>query len=215
MKRQVFAVATLITLGFGAVAVRAAPPNQPGNVAPASGSTSEAMSATKDKMAHGIGVISAEMTSTTKGFVAAAAMSDMYEIAAAQIAMEKSHDSKVKQFAGTMIKAHSKTTAELTDILTEEKLNVTPPATMDTRRQTLINDLHGVKDADFDERYISQQVDAHEEALILMRGYHNSGDNKTLKAFAGKVENAVKMHLAMATRLTKSLDRQEAKAAKH
>jgi putative membrane protein len=167
------------------------------------------MAATKDKMGHAVGVISAEMTTTTNGFVTAAATSDMYELAAAKIVIDRTHNSAVKRFARTMLSAHTKTTDELTSILATEKLSVTPPSVLDVRRQTMINNLHGMKDADFDERYISQQVDAHEEALILMRGYHNSGDNKALKAFAGSVENAVKMHLGMAERLNKSLAREE------
>ena len=39
-----------------------------------------------------------------------------------------------------------------------------------------------------------------------MRGYHNSGDNKSLKKFSGTVENAVKMHLSMVKRLDKKAE---------
>ena len=94
-------------------------------------------------------------------------------------------------------------------------MGVSPPATLDTRRQVMIDNLRGAKDADFDERYIDQQVDAHEEALIVMRGYHKSGDNEPLKKFAGNVENAVKMHLSMAKRMDKKSDAMEEKYEKH
>ena len=40
-----------------------------------------------------------------------------------------------------------------------------------------------------------------------MRGYHNSGDNKSLKKFAGTVENAVKMHLSKAKCLDKKAEK--------
>ena len=79
----------------------------------------------------------------------------------------------------------------------------------------MIDDLRGAKEADFDERYADQQVDAHEEALIVMRGYHKSGDNESLKKFAGNVENAVKMHLSMAKRLDKKSEAMEEKNEKH
>lgn len=214
MKKHIFLTATALAL-FNVTALHAAPPEKPGHVDPIAGTKSEAISATKDKLGHAVGIVSAEMTTTTAGFVSAAASSDMYEVEAAKIALMRSHDTMVKKFAKNMISAHTKTTAELKEIVADEKLTVTPPSTLDTRRQTMIDDLRGAKDADFDERYIDQQVDAHEEALIVMRGYHNSGDNESLKKFAGNVENAVKMHLSMAKRMDKRSEAMEAKNEKH
>lgn len=209
MKKRISILATFLLLPLGTGVAFAAPPDRPGNVAPGPGSKSENVTAAKDKLGHAVGVISAEMTTTTNGFVVAAAQSDMYEIQAARIAISRTHSAAVSRFANTMLKAHTKTIDDLKTILTSENVNVALPTVLDVRRQTLVNDLRGLKDADFDENYISQQVDAHEEALILMRGYHNSGDNKVLKGFAGTVENAVKMHLGMAQRLNKTLEARE------
>jgi putative membrane protein len=209
MKSQILSWAAALTLSC---AFAAQAQDRPGNVAPQPGSRSEAMSATKDKMGHMAGMVSAEVTGTTKGFVAATAASDMYELAAADIALDRSHNRDVKSLARAMKAAHSKTTAELKDIVASENIDATLPTELDMRRQSLINDLRGVKEVDFDKRYVSQQIDAHNEALILMRGYHDSGDNKALKKFAGNVENAVKMHLGMATRLQKTLEAQEQRA---
>jgi putative membrane protein len=214
LKKLVLLAATALAL-VNVTAVNAAPPEKPGHVDPMPGTKSDAMSATKDKMGHAVGIVSAEMTTTTKGFVAAAATTDMYEVEAAKIASMRSHDEMVKKFAKNMISAHTKTTDELKEIVADQKLDLTPPASLDTRRQSMIDDLRGVKAADFDERYIAQQVDAHEEALILMRGYHNSGDNASLKKFAGNVENAVKMHLSMVKRLDKKDEAMEEKNEKH
>lgn len=209
MRTQLLLGAAVLALSFGLTAANAADK-------PAPGTKSEAMSATKDKLNHAVGVVSAEMTTTTNGFVTAAAMSDMYEVQAAKIAETRSHDAKVEKFAKTMETAHTKTTEELKSLLSSEKINVTLPVSLDTRHQSLINDLQGAADADFNERYMAQQVDAHNEALILVRGYHKSGDNKALKKFAGNVENAVKMHLSMATRVSKNVEKKEdAAAAKH
>jgi putative membrane protein len=215
LKKLAFITAAAFVTTFGVAATRAAPPDKPGHIDPMPGTKSEGMSATKDKLGHAVGIVSAEMTTTTKGFVTAAATTDMYEVEAAKIASMRSHDAMVKKFAKNMISAHTKTTAELKGILVDEKLAVVPPSTLDTRRQTMIDNLRGAKDADFDERYIDQQVDAHEEALILMRGYHNSGDNASLKKFAGNVENAVKLHLSMAKRMDKKAEAMEEKNDKH
>jgi putative membrane protein len=75
---------------------------------------------------------------------------------------------------------------------------VAPPAHLDDRRQGMIDELRGAKAADFDGRYMSQQIDAHKEALILMQGYAKNGDAAAVKEFAAKTAPIVQSHLNMA-----------------
>lgn len=179
----------------------AAPADQPGHQSPAPGSNSEAMSAVKDSTAGMVGQVSAEMTSTTKGFVTAAAISDMYEVTAGKIAVQRASSPDVKAFAQKMIEAHTGTTAKLKSILASNNVNVTPPAHVDNRRQGMLDDLRGAKAADFDHRYITQQIAAHEEADTLFHGYAKDGDNPAIKTFAATTDKDIKMHLAMAKKL--------------
>jgi putative membrane protein len=176
----------------------AAPPDKPGHTSPAPGTTSETASAMEDSAAGMVGKVSAEMTSTTQGFVTAAATSDMYEVEAGKIAAERSANSAVKDFANHMVEAHTQTTDKLKSILASNNIKATPPAHLDTRRQSMIDNLKGAKAADFDHRYMTQQVAAHEEARILMRGYAKDGDNASVKQFASETLKAVNEHLAMA-----------------
>ncbi len=74
---------------------------------------------------------------------------------------------------------------------------------MTTATRGLIDELRGAKDADFDGRYIAQQIDAHKEALILMNGYAKDGDVAAIKKFAAKTAPAVQSHLNMAEHLAK------------
>ena len=179
----------------------AAAPDQPGHTSPAPGTTNDAASTVKDTAGHVVGDVSAEMTTTLKGFVDAAAISDMYEVEAGQIAEMRARNAKVKAFARKMVKAHTETTKKLKSILASLNGNVTPvtpPAHLDDRRQGMIDELRGARAADFDNRYLSQQVDAHKEALILMKGYAKDGDVAPVKAFAAETAPVVQMHLAMA-----------------
>jgi putative membrane protein len=182
----------------------AAPADQPGHESPKPGTNSETMSAVKDSTAGVVGRVSAQMTSSTKGFVNAAAISDMYEVEAGKIAAQRAQSPAVKDFANQMIQAHTETTEKLKRILASNNINVTPPAHVDNRRQGLLDDLRGAKAEDFDHRYISQQVAAHKEANILMRGYAKDGDNAAIKDFAATTDQAVKKHLSMAEKLDKS-----------
>jgi putative membrane protein len=164
---------------------------------PAPGSKSETVSATKDAVAGAVGTVSAELTSSTKGFVNGAADGDMYEVQAGQLGSMRAQMPELKKFAKEMVDAHTQTTSELKSVLAKAAPGVMPPTELDSRHQEMLNDLKGAKDEDFDGRYIAQQIDAHNEALILMRGYSNRGDNADLKSFALETMPKVQMHLDM------------------
>jgi putative membrane protein len=162
---------------------------------PAPGSTNSTVAATKDSLAGAVGTLSAELTTSTKGLVEGAASGDIYEIEASKIALTRSMSDDVKKFAQQMINDHTQTTNLLRAALEHAKLNVEPPKMLDSRHQQMIDDLKGVKDEDFDARYISQQESAHNEALILIRGYAKDGDTMDLKMFAQATQPRIEMHL--------------------
>jgi putative membrane protein len=202
MKHTFVSATSALILVAGAAL--AAPADQPGHQSPKPGSNSETMSAVKDTTAGMVGTVSAEMTSTTKGFVTAAATSDMYEVTAGKIALQRAQSPDVKAFAQKMVDAHTMTTQKLKSILASNNINVTPPAHVDDRRQGMLDDLRGAKAADFDHRYITQQIAAHKEADILFRGYAKNGDNAAIKDFAATTDKDIKMHLSMAQQLDAS-----------
>src|SRR3954462_1189687 len=102
MKYQLLAPALALIF---ASAAWAADVDKPGHQSPAPGTRNDTMSAVKDTAGGVIGVISAEMTSTTKGFVTAAATSDMYEVEAGKIAQMRGQSAGVKDFGAQMVKA--------------------------------------------------------------------------------------------------------------
>jgi putative membrane protein len=203
MKRVFATAAAAAVAAILCGSVWAAPADKPGHESPKPGANSEAMSATEDSVGGAVGTVSAEMTSTTKGFVTAAATSDMYEVTAGKIALERSQSPDVKAFARQMVDAHTKTTETLKGILSATKIGVSPPAHVDSRHEGMLDNLRGASAADFDHRYAAQQVAAHKEADILMRGYAKSGDNPKIRSFAADTDTHVKMHLAMAQDLAK------------
>ncbi len=167
------------------------------NTPTADSGNNNTVSAVKDATTGAVAKVDAEITSSTQGFVQAAAMSDMYEVMAGKVALTRSHSDDVKKFAQQMIDAHTMSTAGLMMAISQSNANVTVPTELDSSHQSLLNDLTGAKDEDFDARYISQQTDAHSAALTLMTGYAKDGDNPTIKAFAQMTEPVVQMHLDM------------------
>ena len=71
----------------------------------------------------------------------------------------------------------------------------TPPAELDQRRKGLLDNLAAASTDDFDHVYLEQQDAAHGEALRLMNGYAEHGDDAALKAAAVKAIPKVQAHL--------------------
>jgi putative membrane protein len=183
----------------------AAPADKPGHQNPAPGTANETLSAVKDTTYGLVGQVSAEMTTTTKGFITMAATSDLYEVTAGQIALQRSSSPQVKEFARKMVDAHTATMARLKSLIAANDITVTPPEHVDTLHQGLLDSLRAAKAEDFDHRYISQQIAAHKAADVLFHGYAKDGDLGALKKFALATDPDIQMHLAMAEKLDMSM----------
>lgn len=136
-------------------------------------------------------------------FVAKAAASDLYEIAAAKLAAKRSTNAEVKKFAAAMEKAHAKTTEDLKAAIAASGVALTPPAMLPEDLQGKLDDLTKADDKDFDKAYADDQVDAHQAALNLLQRYAQDGDTPAIKAFAAATAPAVQEHLNMAEGLKK------------
>lgn len=140
---------------------------------------------------------------TTADFVKEAAISDMTEIAAAKIALEKGNRDD-KKFAEQMVTDHAKTSSELKAMVTGGEVTAEIPTALDSSSQKKIERLKDAKPDDFASEYGRMQVSAHKEAVSLFQRYSRSGDNPALKAWALKTLPHLQHHLDMAKALDKS-----------
>ena len=153
------------------------------------------VNAAQDATSAAVGATSAATLGShdTGAFVSNAAQSDMYEIKAGQLASTRGQSAGVKDFGKMMVTQHSAMTNEMKPLITAA--GQTPPAGLDERRQGLLDNLTSASNADFDKVYLDQQEAAHSEALTLMQGYADNGDDAGLKAGAAKAVPKVQMHL--------------------
>jgi putative membrane protein len=140
-------------------------------------------------------------TPTGQAFTDKAAKSDAFEIAAAKLALTNSSSAKVKSFAHEMIKDHTASTVKIKAAGKKAMPAITPDPTLTGDQNDKLADLGKLKGADFDSKYASGQVDAHQDALSLMKDYAKNGDVAPLKAAAGEIEPIVQNHLDMAKAL--------------
>jgi putative membrane protein len=141
----------------------------------------------------------AEAKSSAIAYVAAAGMSDLYEINSSQIAPQKSQTPAVHTFATMLIKHHQKTTAATMAAAKKAGPTPTQPA-LDAGATASINELQTVSAADFDRLYLGQQVPAYQAALDLHQSYAAGGGQAPLRASATAAVPFVK-HLNAAMKI--------------
>jgi putative membrane protein len=139
----------------------------------------------------------------TQDFVTLAAQSDMLEIQSSKLALQKSDSDKTKTFAQKMIDDHTKTSAELKELVSSGKVKASAPSALDKTHQAKLDKLTKLQGKDFTKQYDDMQVSAHKDAVSLFERYGKDGDNPDLKAFAGKTLPHLQEHLKMAQDLQK------------
>jgi putative membrane protein len=161
-------------------------------VAAAGNATSDVVEATKEAITP---------TPSGQEFADRAAKSDAFEIAAAKLAQTNGESEDVKTFAKDMTKAHTDSTAKIKAAAKEAVPAIMSQAALTSDQSDALADLGKLKGADFDRKYMSGQVEAHENALVLMEDYSKNGDVASLKAAATEIAPVVKRHLDMARAL--------------
>ena len=141
---------------------------------------------------------------TGQQFADKAAKSDAFEIAAAKLAADNAASDKVKSFAREMIKAHTASTAKIKAAAGKATPAITPDPTLTSDQNDELAALGKLNGADFDKKYAAGQVDAHKNALSLMRRYAKDGDVAPLRAAVGEIVPIVQKHLDMAKALEPS-----------
>ena len=154
---------------------------------------------------NAIGNVAQDLKPTPTGqeFADTAAKSDAFGIGAAQLAATYAHSPQVKAFAKMMIDAHTASTTKVKKAAGAAQPTITPDATLTKDQNDDLAELRALTGAKFDEEYIDGQVDAHEDALSLMRKYAADGTVASLKTVAGEIAPEIEKHLAEAKALDK------------
>ena len=146
----------------------------------------------------GIAVDEADAKFTTQ-----AAVGGMAEVELGKMALEKSSNAKVKEFATMMVKDHGMANTELMAIAKQK--NITLPSTVDEEHKQKMDDLSKKTGADFDKAYVDAMVNGHKSTLKLMEDESKDGKDADLKSFATKTAPIVQSHLIMINKISDSM----------
>lgn len=136
-----------------------------------------------------------DQTPPALGFAEATAMSDMYEVTAGNIALEKGESEAVREFAQMMVADHSKSSRDLEQALGGTVEDFSMPASLDSEHQAQVDILQSLKDDAFDREYLTQQMAAHRKTLAMLKAYAGNGDVAELRQFAQSTIPVVQKHI--------------------
>ena len=132
-------------------------------------------------------------------FAEEAVTGGMAELALAKLALSKTGDTKIKDFADMMAVDHTRANGELTNLVKTKSMPL--PGALDAQHRHTVDSLAKLSGADFDKAYVSVMMNEHKKALSLMQHEAQNGKDAGLKAFAGKTAPMVQMHLDSITKI--------------
>ena len=131
-------------------------------------------------------------------FVVKASATDMFEIEAGKLAVERSTNAEVKKYAQMMVDMHTAMSADLKSAIAASGQTLAPATALPADLQDKLDDLRAADAKDFDKEYADDMVDVHQAALNTVQRYAEDGDVPALKAFAAAGAPKIQEHLNQA-----------------
>lgn len=146
------------------------------------------------------GIMTTELSRRDRNFLEKAAQSGHKEVAVSQAVVSRLVTPGAKDFAQRMIADHTAASTELQALAMKRGITLPTPKDDLTRSWAKAE-----ADDDFDEDYLEEMIDDHEDAVALFKRGAKSKDPE-IAAFAAKTLPKLEHHLQTARTLEKALD---------
>ncbi len=155
--------------------------------------SADSLNKTKDTTTNATATGGIAVSSDDAKFATTAAVGGMAEVALGKLAVTKTSNAAIKDFANMMITDHGQANAELASIASAK--NITLPTEPDSAHLKKADELSKLSGKKFDKAYVDAMIDGHKKTLDLMNNEAKNGSDSTLKAFAAKIVPTVQKHL--------------------
>jgi len=136
-------------------------------------------------------------------FLARASEADAAELKQSQLALDKSTNPAVRDYAQKMLTDHAALEGKMKPFA--DKYSVTPVTAPNPDHQAEIDKLSGLSGKAFDKEYIASMEKDHRAALELFDDERGTSKDKDLQASAGDAYATVEMHIKMTNKLADKL----------
>ena len=120
-----------------------------------------------------------------RDFVTRASIGNLFAIAESQLALDRTNDPRVTNFARWLVEDHGRAEEALQAAADGSGAKV--PAVLDQDHQARMMALRSKSGADFNKVYVADQYEMHSNALTLYADYMLLGNNEKLRALAIKM----------------------------
>lgn len=134
------------------------------------------------------------------GFVRQAAASNEFEILSSELALRRSEDPQVRDFAQAMLDDHRRAQEQLNSAAEADAVAIVMELSME-QKQTLTA-LEQAEESQFNSAYMSAQMKAHDQAIRLLGAYADHGAAGSLKTYAVANYPLIRTHKVRAQSLT-------------
>lgn len=143
------------------------------------------------------------LKSADRDFLDNAAQAGHLEMEGSKLALQKSHNEGVKNFAQRVLEDHGKAASELSALAARKNYKLpAEPSIMQRAKLKMLD----VRDDSFDEAYVDQiGISAHEDAVKLFEDAAKDVQDADVKAFAAKTLPTLKSHLQAAQSLKQTI----------
>lgn len=139
----------------------------------------------------------AAVTTVDQEFFKLAYQGNNAEIDTSRLALEKSQDQAIRQYAQRMIDEHTRANEVLTQQASEQGFEL-PSERVDPLDQAIAAQLTQLSGAEFDQAYVGVQANAHLKAIALYRTEVAQGESQDLTAYASQLLPSIEEHYEMA-----------------
>lgn len=133
-----------------------------------------------------------------KNFTLMTTMNNRAEIDLGNLALTKSNDASVKNFAQLMVTDHTMAQTMLEDYEDDLDMGLDLAVAQPAAFTQLKNRLSGLSGRAFDSVYMRSQVEAHALAIATFQTEINAGGAQRVKSYASEHLPKIQMHKAMA-----------------
>jgi putative membrane protein len=146
-------------------------------------------------------------TMANQDFVTQASSSNMFEVAAGNLALNKSGNMDVKAFGNHMVTDHGKAGTEMAALATKKGWTI--PNALLKKEQANLDSLSGLTGTAFDQKFAAMMVVSHQQTIDLVeRASSNNGvPDADLRGFASGKLPTLKEHLQDAQQLQTTVGR--------
>lgn len=136
------------------------------------------------------------MTPADKEFVSRAGMAGLYEVQAANLALQNAASDRVREFAQRMLTDHSQANFELQELATVKGLAL--PTQLSGSHKSAIDHLSGLNGAEFDKAYMQHMVSDHRSDIAEFERASQTARDSDIQGWATRTLPTLKAHATLA-----------------